>query len=113
MAKSKHPSRGSGGGKTKPVPPKPADEDDSFIVFSNSKTRTKAEIAIDNADKAKDARVGPQVPQAALEDATPKKPTNKQVVAGQSWTGKLPTALLSEHCQKQRWEKPEYSMVSI
>lgn len=41
----------------------------------------------------------------------PKKPTVKEVIGGASWTGKLPVNMLSEHCQKQKWEKPEYSMV--
>lgn len=40
-----------------------------------------------------------------------KKPTVKQVIGGASWTGKLPVNLLSEHCQKQKWGKPEYTMV--
>ncbi|QGA14617.1 hypothetical protein EYB26_002273 [Talaromyces marneffei] len=39
-----------------------------------------------------------------------KKPTVKQLIGGASWTGKLPVNLLSEHCQKQKWEKPEYIM---
>ncbi|KAJ9134650.1 DEAD/DEAH box helicase [Pleurostoma richardsiae] len=38
----------------------------------------------------------------------PPKPTVKQIIGGQSWTGKLPVNLLSEHCQKQKWNKPEY-----
>ncbi|KAF3384416.1 putative ATP-dependent RNA helicase ucp12 [Penicillium rolfsii] len=41
----------------------------------------------------------------------PKKPTVKEVIGGASWTGKLPVNMLSEHCQKQKWEKPEYSMI--
>ncbi|PHH67675.1 hypothetical protein CDD82_1226 [Ophiocordyceps australis] len=36
------------------------------------------------------------------------KATVKQIIGGSSWTGKLPVNLLSEYCQKQRWEKPEY-----
>ncbi|KJZ80545.1 hypothetical protein HIM_00395 [Hirsutella minnesotensis 3608] len=40
--------------------------------------------------------------------AAPPKPTVKQLIGGSSWTGKLPVNLLSEYCQKQRWEKPEY-----
>lgn len=36
------------------------------------------------------------------------KPTVKQLIGGSSWTGKLPVNLLSEYCQKQRWERPEY-----
>lgn len=43
----------------------------------------------------------------------PKKPTVKSIIGGASWTGKLPVNMLSEHCQKQRWEKPEYTMVRI
>ena len=41
----------------------------------------------------------------------PKKPSVKEVIGGASWTGKLPVNMLAEHCQKQKWEKPEYSMV--
>ena len=40
------------------------------------------------------------------------RPTVKQIIGGHSWTGKLPVNLLSEHCQRQKWEKPEYSMVT-
>ncbi|KAH8696671.1 putative DEAD/DEAH box helicase [Talaromyces proteolyticus] len=39
-----------------------------------------------------------------------KKPTVNQVIGGASWTGKLPVNMLSEHCQKQKWGKPEYTM---
>ena len=42
--------------------------------------------------------------------AAPPKPTVKQLIGGSSWTGKLPVNLLSEHCQKQRWEKPDYDV---
>jgi hypothetical protein len=49
-------------------------------------------------------------PQAPTEE--PKKPSVKQMIGGASWTGKLPVNMLSEHCQKQKWEKPEYTMVS-
>ena len=45
-----------------------------------------------------------------LKDATP-KPNAKKLIGGDSWTGKLPVNVLSERCQKNRWEKPEYSMV--
>jgi predicted lipid-binding transport protein (Tim44 family) len=41
-----------------------------------------------------------------------KKPSVKQVIGGASWTGKLPVNMMSEHCQKHKWEKPEYTMVS-
>ncbi|KAL4912272.1 P-loop containing nucleoside triphosphate hydrolase protein [Aspergillus aurantiobrunneus] len=42
-----------------------------------------------------------------------RKPTVKQVIGGASWTGKLPVNLMSEHCQKHKWEKPEYTMNNV
>ncbi|GKZ30193.1 hypothetical protein AbraIFM66950_008142 [Aspergillus brasiliensis] len=47
--------------------------------------------------------------QASTEE--PKKPSVKEVIGGASWTGKLPVNMLAEHCQKQKWEKPEYTMM--
>lgn len=49
----------------------------------------------------------------AAEDGPPEppKPTVKQIIGGQSWTGKLPVNLLSEHCQKMKWERPDYHQV--
>ncbi|EJP69952.1 helicase associated domain-containing protein [Beauveria bassiana ARSEF 2860] len=38
----------------------------------------------------------------------PPKPTVKQLIGGSSWTGKLPVNLLSEYCQKQKWDRPDY-----
>lgn len=43
----------------------------------------------------------------------PPKPTAKQIIGGQSWTGKLPVNLLSEHCQKMKWERPDYHQVRV
>ncbi|OJJ51201.1 hypothetical protein ASPZODRAFT_56516 [Penicilliopsis zonata CBS 506.65] len=79
--------------------------------------------------KKADARGGPKPgtkqAQAAAERTTEnakktqgatdeqKKPTVKEVIGGASWTGKLPVNMLSEHCQKQKWEKPEYTMTKI
>lgn len=50
---------------------------------------------------------------SAAEDGPPEppKPTAKQIIGGQSWTGKLPVNLLSEHCQKMKWERPDYHQV--
>jgi ATP-dependent RNA helicase DHX57 len=62
--------------------------------------KAAAERSAENAKKA----------QAATEE--PKKPSVKEVIGGASWTGKLPVNMLAEHCQKQKWEKPEYTMVS-
>lgn len=78
--------------------------------------------------KKGDARGGPKpgtkqaksaAEQAAESSKTPppaneqKKPSVKEVIGGASWTGKLPVNMLSEHCQKQKWEKPEYTMVCV
>ncbi|KAJ5803232.1 uncharacterized protein N7503_005682 [Penicillium pulvis] len=63
----------------------------------------QAKAAAEIKDKDKKAAAVPE---------EPKKPTVKEVIGGASWTGKLPVNMLSEHCQKQKWEKPEYSMIN-
>lgn len=37
----------------------------------------------------------------------------KKVIGGASWTGKLPVNLLSEHCQREKWNRPDYSMRTV
>lgn len=73
---------------------------------------TQASI-VAGKDATKDAGKGkkgsknePATP--AVPAAAPPKPTVKQIIGGSSWTGKLPVNLLSEYCQKQKWERPEY-----
>lgn len=62
--------------------------------------------------KAAAEKAASQVAAATQEnEGEAKKPTVKQVIGGASWTGKLPVNMLSEHCQKQKWGKPEYTMV--
>lgn len=68
----------------------------SHIVFEDDKKQSK------KASKSKET--------PAAEASGPPKPTVKQIIGGASWTGKLPVNLLSEHCQRQKWNKPEYSM---
>ena len=48
--------------------------------------------------------------QEQLPPPDPPKPTVKQIIGGSSWTGKLPVNLLSEHCQKMQWFKPDYNI---
>ena len=48
----------------------------------------------------------------AIAPFMPLVPSVKPIVGGASWTGKLPVNLLSEHCQKQKWNKPSYDNVS-
>ena len=101
-------SKSRGGASSSKKPGKPAasaskESDDSYIVFSNSKDDGKSK------GKAKKS------PEAKAVDGEPpkeevKKPDTKTLIGGASWTGKLPVNMLSEHCQKQKWDKPEYTM---
>ncbi|KAF1830080.1 P-loop containing nucleoside triphosphate hydrolase protein [Decorospora gaudefroyi] len=90
MPKNAHPPRGKPAKKT--VAP---EEDTSFIVFGDGKAKKKKGESAGGAAAAQD-------------DSAPKKPDTRTLVAGASWTGKLPVNLLSEHFQQQRWGKPDY-----
>lgn len=111
MPKNAHPPRGNA---SKKPAPKPAEEDTSFIEFTNKKGNSKknkkpdAEVKQEGPSKGKGK--GNEPSNGAAEDA-PKKPDTRTLIGGASWTGKLPVNMLSEHCQKQKWEKPDYSMV--
>ena len=85
--------------------------DDSFIVFSNSDKESKSKKHANTGNNASGStgKVGLDGPTLAGE--APKRPDVKKLIGGASWTGKLPVNLLSEHCQKQKWDKPEYTMV--
>ena len=83
----------------------PTDET-SFIVFSDGKADRKQKARSNEASKGIGSSTTPN------EDG-PKKPGTRQLIGGTSWTGKLPANLLSEHCQKQKWDKPEYTMVCV
>lgn len=81
-------------------------EDTSYIVFGNEKPKKGKQAQPEPAagpakSKASDA---PAAPEAE------KKPDTRTLIAGSSWTGKLPQTLFNEHCQKQRWERPEYTV---
>lgn len=80
--------------------------DDSFIVFSNSDKEPKAKKPIGTPSVGSSGQDG-----LALAGEAPQRPNVKKIIGGASWTGKLPVNILSEHCQKQKWEKPEYTMV--
>ncbi|KAI4780472.1 P-loop containing nucleoside triphosphate hydrolase protein [Aureobasidium sp. EXF-3400] len=88
-------------------------EDTSYIVFSNGKDSKKTKKndptppAATSAAKAKGKNAAPELDVAG--DPV-KKPDTRTLIGGQSWTGKLPVNMLSEHCQKQKWERPEYTM---
>ncbi|KAI0427443.1 DEAD/DEAH box helicase [Xylaria sp. FL1042] len=96
------PPQASASSSKKPAKPssKPPQEDD-FIVFTNSTKDTKPKKGGQGSSKGKPVD-DEQLP------IGPPKPTVKQIIGGSSWTGKLPVNLLSEHCQRQKWDKPDY-----
>lgn len=97
---------GRGGKSKKPYIPSTANEDDSNVVFGDPKAVKKAKKAA-AGEELDNARPGN--PSASTQDG-PKKPDTRALIGGASWTGKLPVNMLSEHCQKQKWGKPEYTM---
>jgi ATP-dependent RNA helicase DHX57 len=84
---------------------KPPAESD-FIVFTNS-----------DKDPKKRGGGGGGGPSSTGTNPTtetpegPPKPTARQLIGGASWTGKLPVNLLQEHCQKQKWDRPDYNTI--
>jgi ATP-dependent RNA helicase DHX57 len=118
MPKNPHPPRGPAKGK-KSASSANDQEDTSFIVFSNAKGEPKKpKQANPGAEAGSSVKVKGKSKQKESQDSTqtedgPKKPDTRTLIAGSSWTGKLPVNLLSEHCQKQKWHKPEYTMVGF
>ncbi|KAF2863193.1 P-loop containing nucleoside triphosphate hydrolase protein [Piedraia hortae CBS 480.64] len=84
-------------------------EDVSYIVFGNDGNK-KGKKASNSAPSTSNKFA--QSIQGQQQDG-PKKPNTRTLIAGASWTGKLPITLFNEHCQKQRWEKPEYTVRRI
>ncbi|KAI9671488.1 MAG: hypothetical protein M1817_003539 [Caeruleum heppii] len=106
MPKKGHSSRGGGGVSKKPtLVAANANPDESFIVFTNDKGPSKS---LDCKPKA--SLSGESTTKAGSSEEAPKRPDSRTLIGGASWTGKLPMNLLAEHCQKQKWEKPEYTM---
>ena len=105
------PKKGKGSGQAgSSSSKKPPAIDDSFIVFTNSDKDVKPrKPAAERGGPS--AGGGPEEASGAA--AEPPKPTVKQLIGGQSWTGKLPVNLLSEHCQKQKWERPDYRTIKV
>ena len=100
---------GRGASSKKPNPTSIPNEDDNVIFGDPSKAPKKAKKGNAGADPTTSGLASSQ---AGASDA-PKKPDTRTLIGGASWTGKLPVNMLSEHCQKQKWAKPEYTMVSI
>ncbi|KAF2159479.1 hypothetical protein M409DRAFT_30100 [Zasmidium cellare ATCC 36951] len=88
------------------------DEDTSYIVFGDDKKSKKGKQPAQDTSNPKQTEVKsktPTVPNGTQPEAE-KKPDTRTLIAGSSWTGKLPMTLFNEHCQKQRWDKPEYTI---
>ena len=91
-SKKTHRTNTANAAKAAKTPVRPAEDD--HIVFTNkpdSKSR------------------------APEKDQTPLtlRPDVKKIIGGASWTGKVPVQLLSEHCQREKWGKPDYSMRNV
>ncbi|KAF2825690.1 P-loop containing nucleoside triphosphate hydrolase protein [Ophiobolus disseminans] len=102
MVKNAHAPRGKPAKKT--VPP---EEDTSYIVFGDGKSKKKKGESSAAGTEPGDAKGKGKAPVGQTEEG-PKKPDTRTLIAGASWTGKLPVNLFSEHCQKQQWSKPDY-----
>ncbi|KAL8686593.1 MAG: hypothetical protein Q9218_006996 [Villophora microphyllina] len=98
--------KGGGKGPSSKKPAKVLIEDDgSHIVFDDGKSKKGKKDTLQEPDPKNQG-----APSGIAGQETPKKPDTRQLIGGASWTGKLPVNLLSEHCQKQKWGKPEYTM---
>jgi ATP-dependent RNA helicase DHX57 len=107
------------GSSKKSVPP---EEDTSFIVFGDGKPKKKRGGNSSNNAEASNSNSAGKTPASqdgvkgkgkaptAQPEEVPKKPDARTLIAGSSWTGKLPVNLLSELFQKQQWGKPDYRM---
>ncbi|MDI1489477.1 MAG: putative ATP-dependent RNA helicase ucp12 [Ramalina farinacea] len=93
------PKKGGRGGKS----PFTHDEGD-HIIFGDAKSSKKKEVA-----KPEASNNGTKQAANGTEEAA-KRADTRALIGGASWTGKLPVNMLSEHCQKQKWFKPDYTM---
>ncbi|KAL8715388.1 MAG: hypothetical protein Q9220_000721 [cf. Caloplaca sp. 1 TL-2023] len=96
---------GKGGTNSKKSKPLQDHDEGSNIVFEDDKPK-KGKKNLSKDDEEKNRNDGHN----GQDQDAPKKPDTRQLIGGASWTGKLPVNLLSEHCQKQKWAKPEYTM---
>ncbi|KAK7181326.1 ATP-dependent RNA helicase ucp12 [Paraphaeosphaeria sporulosa] len=97
-------------GPKKSVPP---EEDTSFIIFDDGKGKKKKKSGNAPSAAAENSKTdakGKGKATAEEPSDAPKKPDTRTLIAGASWTGKLPVNILSEYFQKQKWNKPDYRM---
>ncbi|KAI9835217.1 MAG: hypothetical protein M1837_003888, partial [Sclerophora amabilis] len=98
-----------GGSSKKPVPSSTSNVDDGFIIFSNEADGKAKATGPGNENSQASAKAARNATAGSSEEAQ-KRADTRSLIGGSSWTGKLPVNLLSEHCQKQKWAKPEYNM---
>ncbi|KAK4242550.1 putative ATP-dependent RNA helicase ucp12 [Achaetomium macrosporum] len=104
------PAPAAGKSNNKKDSKKPPAEGD-FIVFTNSdKDRKGRRGGGGPSNPGGSSSTTTNAPDGAAADGPP-RPTARQLIGGASWTGKLPVNLLSEHCQRQKWEKPDYHTI--
>ncbi|KAL2017572.1 hypothetical protein VTK56DRAFT_1945 [Thermocarpiscus australiensis] len=96
-------------GKSKKKDAKKQPSEGDFIVFTNSDKDPKGKRGGPSNNNSTKSAPSNNSPANATDG--PPRPTARQLIGGASWTGKLPVNLLSEHCQKQKWEKPEYNTI--
>lgn len=106
VKKGKEKAPASGSSTAKKSAKKAAAPEDDLLIFTTDKKKSKGGPSNKPGDAAGSSAGGPDAP------PEPPKPTVKQIIGGSSWTGKLPVNLLSEHCQRMKWERPDYDMVS-
>ena len=112
MPKNAHGPRG-GGSKKAPSPAAGPSKDPPKAELKGAKkgqSAVKAEEGKTTGTKS-GTKSGATAKTAEEPEEAPKKPDTRTLIGGASWTGKLPLNLLSEVCQKQKWHKPEYTMV--
>ncbi|KAL8703816.1 MAG: hypothetical protein Q9201_003011 [Fulgogasparrea decipioides] len=98
------PKSGIGGSSKKSAKLLNVEDGDNIVFGDGNPKKSKKSGSKDTAAKHQDN------PTDASGQEAPKKPDTRQLIGGASWTGKLPVNLLLEHCQKQKWAKPEYTM---
>lgn len=98
------PRKGTGAASAKKQPPSDPNDEGSYIIFGDDKKKKKI-VSTNSGQDVKD-------PESGASPDVVKKTDTRELIGGASWTGKLPMNLLAEHCQKQKWGKPEYTMVS-
>ncbi|KAM0698548.1 hypothetical protein Q7P36_002015 [Cladosporium allicinum] len=111
MVNKPHASRSHKPGSKKPAASASTinGEDTSYIVFGNEKPKKGKQAAPEPPASTAKGK-GTDASAAGAQSEAEKKPDTRTLIAGSSWTGKLPQTLFNEHCQKQRWERPEYTV---